>query len=409
MQLDRAVFHRQFLRFQRQIEAHSGRPFTSFSEGLPADWEDYKGEVHRAALARLAAERWRQKQIGGGKILERTIDAIEIDEGWVRNNLVLWKAKYGPKGQTHRPLLDARTDTSSRRDLEGWLFDFFVTGETPHPVAFERLRELGVTSYDLVAYLFFLRDRGRYMPISTTTFDQAFADLGIDLVTARHCSWDNYERYNDALRAVQDALHDEGVTGAGLLDAHSFCWMLVRQEIGVPAPRAAIAPPEPGHVSPVAGRPPPTTPVDPIPNVVTEEELIERDGRRRLLGAIAQNIALDAERARLRRAGHPDPDSAARAVWDELARGYDILSEELDGTQRYIEVKAARGSASALSFVLTENERAKSMSLENYFYYLVIDPESDDVRVIEIPGRAVTREHLTPMVYRATITTRAAK
>ena len=68
------------------------------------------------------------------------------------------------------------------------------------------------------------------MPIQPTTFDRAFRDLGIDLVTVRNCSWENYQRFNTALRGVQGALEEKGgLTKIRLIDAHSFCWMLARQ------------------------------------------------------------------------------------------------------------------------------------------------------------------------------------
>ena len=84
--------------------------------------------------------------------------------------------------------------------------------------------------YPLLGYLYFLKDMDRFMPIQPTTFDRAFRDLGIDLVTVRNCSWENYQQFNTALRGVQGALVGTGdLTKIRLIDAHSFCWMLARQ------------------------------------------------------------------------------------------------------------------------------------------------------------------------------------
>lgn len=78
-----------------------------------------------------------------------------------------------------------------------------------------------------LAYLFFLKDMRRFMPIRPTIFDRAFKVLGIDLVTARKCSWENYQRFNAALREVRSALAlAADLTRVRLIDAHSFCWML---------------------------------------------------------------------------------------------------------------------------------------------------------------------------------------
>ena len=71
------------------------------------------------------------------------------------------------------------------------------------------------------------------MPIQPTTFDRAFRDLGIDLVTLRNCTWENYQRFNAALGEVQEALASvDGLSKVRLIDAHSFCWMLERLEDG---------------------------------------------------------------------------------------------------------------------------------------------------------------------------------
>src|SRR5258708_38032891 len=73
------------------------------------------------------------------------------------------------------------------------------------------------------------------MPIAPRTCDVAFSDLGIALKTSRHCSWDNYYQYNAALGDVRDALRDiAGIPDARLIDAHSFCWMLVRPQLDIP-------------------------------------------------------------------------------------------------------------------------------------------------------------------------------
>jgi hypothetical protein len=53
--------------------------------------------------------------------------------------------------------------------------------------------------------------------------------LGIDLVTTGQCSWQNYTWYNNVLSDIQSALHERaGLSDARLIDAHSFCWMLIR-------------------------------------------------------------------------------------------------------------------------------------------------------------------------------------
>lgn len=92
---------------------------------------------------------------------------------------------------------------------------------------FEGLYRLTGAKYPLLAYLFFLHDPDRFSPIQPTTYDRAFRNLGIPLVTVRNCSWSNYRRFNGVLEQVRSLLASEaGLPLAKLIDAHSFLWIL---------------------------------------------------------------------------------------------------------------------------------------------------------------------------------------
>lgn len=154
------TFQAQFSRFEKQVRQNSGgQSFTSFLDGLPAEWEDYKQDVRAEALRRLKIPTWKKTEVGKGMILKRVIEAIEIHEPArdLRNNLVAWQNRYGHKAKSHRALLEAQADAGARRDLEQWAFDFFHD-RSAHDEAFERFRQLAGDRYDLVAYLFFLKD-----------------------------------------------------------------------------------------------------------------------------------------------------------------------------------------------------------------------------------------------------------
>ncbi|MDE2906562.1 MAG: hypothetical protein OXQ28_10820, partial [Acidobacteriota bacterium] len=145
------------------------------------------------------------------------------------NNLVIWQDRRGPGSSEHRVLLDARRDANLRLELERRLFDLFK-GVADEGATFGLLKDALGAKYPLLAYFFFLKDMRRFMPIRPTIFDRAFRDLGIDLVTARKCSWENYQHFNAALREVRSALAAmEGLKKVRLIDAHSFCWMLEKQ------------------------------------------------------------------------------------------------------------------------------------------------------------------------------------
>jgi hypothetical protein len=209
MYLDRSVFRQQFDIFRERIARKSKRPFVSFHEGLPLEWEGYKEPVRQKALARLNATIWQRSTIGKGDILKRLISAIEIppegsDES---NNLVRWRNENGHRNRSHYVLLDAQTEPELRRQIETWAFSFYRADEEPG-AAFEQLRSIAGSRYDLLAYLFFLRNSLVFMPIASTTFDKAFEALEMDVKTAWKCSWTNYQDYLGALNEIRVGLSE---------------------------------------------------------------------------------------------------------------------------------------------------------------------------------------------------------
>ena len=176
--IDASTFRYPFDRFCALVEATSGHPFRGFDVGLPDEWESYKPRLRDHALGLLRPEDWLEDEIGSGAILNRTIKAIEIQDSRLKltNNLVFWQNRFGPANRDHRAMLEAASNPVLRGDIESLLFDLY-RGSTDESVTFDGL--VGVTGgrYPLLAYLFFLKDIDRFMPIQPTGFDRAFHDV----------------------------------------------------------------------------------------------------------------------------------------------------------------------------------------------------------------------------------------
>jgi hypothetical protein len=393
------AFQRQFAAFKLHIQAISGQPFSSFQEGRADEEEGYKGSLRNKALQLLNADLWTPVEVGNGNILGRLIAAVEINE----NNLVDWPNRYGNDRRSHRALINAAESPVARSRFEQWAFDFFQ-GRLENSTAFALFCQLAGPRYDLVAYFFFLKDWTRFMPIAPTTFDRAFKALEVDLSTSHQCSWQNYLRYNVTLSEIQRLLRDVAcMPDARLLDAHSFCWMLVR--LRTPEAPPLTVPPLPLPIGAVRPSLPPNrrNPADGDFQIVTDDDFAERDEQRRHLGRLAQDWALRSERRRLCELNHPNPVQAVQPVWDQPGRGYDILSCEQDGTPRHIEVKAARRSGQKISFYLSAHEHRTSQSLRNYLLYLVFNVASPTPEIRIVDGRDLTREFLEPTDYLASL------
>lgn len=129
-------------------------------------------------------------------------------------------------GKATSPLaLHGSCGTIKLSHIEQALYDLFrdeVSGEQ----AFGSLVELFGAKYSLLAYLFFLKDRTRYMSVAPLYFDTAFKKLGVSFTTSKQCSWENYTQYNAMLGQIQLRLSNRLDGDVSLLDAHSFAWML---------------------------------------------------------------------------------------------------------------------------------------------------------------------------------------
>lgn len=220
-------FADSYSQFQDLVTQKSGEPFTRFDEGLIAAWESYKPRVRDYALELLAADTWTEDQIGSGEILQKVISAIEIQatHGDRTNNMVFWQNRFGHAQRDHRALLDAERDAPDKQRFERLFFDLYRS-DRDEAAIFEGLRDLSDGKYPLLAYLFFLKDMDRFMPIQPTGFDRLFNELGIELKTLRNCSWENYQMFNAVLNELRgDIERQAGLKDVRLIDAHSFCWL----------------------------------------------------------------------------------------------------------------------------------------------------------------------------------------
>lgn len=134
----------------------------------------------------------------------------------------------------------------------------------------------------------------------------------------------------------------------------------------------------------------------------------EKEARKRKkLGDRGEKIVMDIEKRRLIQAGRKDlAKKIERVSLKSDSLGYDILSYEVDGTKRFIEVKATRSKVGAANFFYTANELRTAQETNNYFIYMVYDVISESPKVWPIknpfnPQNKYTVK--TPIAYRISI------
>lgn len=217
-------FDCQFQAFKSFAKEKSGMEFISFaSNPYVENQENYKYRIYEDARKNLGFQFWASSDIGSGKIVNSAIHAIELET----NNLVPWQKRYGPKSRPHQLLFEAKEQPTLLREIEKALFSLYRENEDEK--LFGWLVSLLGKKYPLIAYLFFLKDRSKYLPIAPDNFDRAFEHLGIDFTTSHKCSWENYSAYLDIIDEIKCLLSESLVIEVTLLDAHSFTWMLACQ------------------------------------------------------------------------------------------------------------------------------------------------------------------------------------
>lgn len=389
------AFRRAFDRFQSIHRRECGADLTTFRDPKAFGFtEAYKEEIAASAAGILAAARWSRREIGKGTIVRRVIDSIEIKG----NNLLAWQPRYGDEKRVHQSLYRAMTNPDLLRDLEIIFFDLYHDRRADKSV-FERLINTIRPRYELISYLFFIADRHRFLPVRTSYFDRALAELEDPLRTRGKPNWDNYQSFMGVMRAIQSCLHDEGIADATLLDVHSFCWILAYDKKTPPE----SAPREPtivrrefgGTLRPAAGLTPASRTSD---APVVDMEKVSKN--RVAAGRMAEAYALMDERRRLNEAGRGDLAERVELVSNRPGLGYDIKSFDANGDDRHIEVKNV---SSDPRFFLTAGEWSTSRTLAHYWFYLVSGVGSGEIVIDQMPADRIDEEHLTPTNYRVVL------
>jgi hypothetical protein len=176
----------------------------------------------------------------------------------------------------------------------------------------------------------------------------------------------------------------------------------------------------PAILEPVASSPPvPASPIEifveppaltasheripePLRRLVRKFDPAERDLRNRSLGKAGEEFVVDLEREQLRGADRPDLARKVRwvAAEDGDGAGYDVLSFDLIGRKRLLEVKTTNGSART-PFFLTRNERDLATERPGDWRIYRVHLFAKDPRIFTIAPPLENAVHLRPETWRA--------
>lgn len=361
-----------FSEFEEYIEEKDGKFFSFEAQPYLKKNESYKYKVHAIGNEKLNISDWKATDIGSGKIIQSIKDAINIDD----NNLVLHDNRNGENSRPDKSLYK-KYSAKELTEYEQALFDFY-RDNVPDIESFNRIIKFSGKRYSFVAYLFFLKSKKKYLPIAPDTFDQIFKRLEIDLITSKHCSWDNYQNYISTLQSVQNYLQNkckfdnEEIT---LLDTHTFLWILQtymqnwspkRELNSIISPIFKEIKVEKREIEYSSSS-----------NSNSDQKInfLEDQKRKKRLGDKAEEIVLKYENQFFKN---------VKNVSDDPSIGYDIeVKNELNEVVKRIEVKTESYNC---SFIITINEIQKSMKFNDYYIYVVsnLDSENPTIKSIKV-------------------------
>lgn len=217
MTINTDILERNFLTFSDFIKNQDRQPFKTFADSKFIDArENYKYSVYKEAKEKLGNKWWKPEDIGTGKIQKAVSSVIQtsVNHNYqkVNNNLIDWRKK------------DHFNKLPKKKSLEHFLFDFYKN-KRKDSECFQGFINEGL-SYQFIAYLYFIKDYQRFMPISQSRFDTIFKIIGVEgFKTSGNISWGNYLSYLDLIKQTRDFLRTKDKS-TSLLDVHTFLWIL---------------------------------------------------------------------------------------------------------------------------------------------------------------------------------------
>ena len=193
-----------------------------------------------------------------------------------------------------------------------------------------------------------------------------------------------------------------------MLDAHSFLWIYGFQfeksnestevKIKSKKPAEKKKPELPNY------QPRKAIDLETLVEPETEIDYIKQLEKQMEIGNLAEEIVLNSEIEFLIN-DYPDLAEKVRSVANNPKLGFDIISFEIDGTQKQIEVKAISTNKTNKSFFLTRNELSKSKEYPNYYLYCVSELSSEKPEILRIRQPNFENENdfkMEPLTYKIT-------
>lgn len=186
----------------------------AFDSGYLYEQEWYKRGVWLKSRDYLKTSSWKKEMISKGYLVESVNNCLNAAISGGKQSLINWRDCAYIRNQ-----FAARTEESERV-----LYQLF-TGDDDAEEFDDALGVWGI-NFPAITFLFFLKDRSRYLPIRPMLFARSFKRMGITTDCTKQCTWDNYMEFMEIMKWIQYQLMILLDDTAELLDAHTFVSMM---------------------------------------------------------------------------------------------------------------------------------------------------------------------------------------
>lgn len=151
----------KFVKFVQFIDKKDGYISFRDSNGYLGKEEDYKSKVAEGTRKELNFSAWDESWIGSGKILECARNAISKASNLVNSNQQIdFKNRLDPN------------HIKFNKNAERVLYDIYCNKNIDESLAFDNAVKIFGHKYDTIAFLFFIKDDSRFLPISPGNFEK---------------------------------------------------------------------------------------------------------------------------------------------------------------------------------------------------------------------------------------------
>ncbi|MBQ7559016.1 MAG: hypothetical protein IJT20_02050 [Synergistaceae bacterium] len=185
------------------------------------DGEAYKSEIAVLAGRKLKYDEWQEEWINTWKISERCKEAMNcagnlvhyIQQSKFADVLTPGHEKFNPEAE--RVLYEIYKSRPGNEERE----------------AFENARKIFGSIYEVISYLFFIKDSSRFVHLRSGIFEERLSLVGIEYKLLFKCSWENYIGFIGIMKEIRNIMQriipDVEIR---LIDAHSFLWIIGWEE-----------------------------------------------------------------------------------------------------------------------------------------------------------------------------------